>query len=522
MDLRIFSKKQDDIALYAPPGNFELSGKQFFVTFDSGEQITLAIPTDGGPRCVKVKDAIWLIVSQPPEPACAIILDLDAGLLTRATPATAGGFELSFGALEGVAAPHHEFSGILDGNTVDWTLGVTESSFIRASYQDGSVALTRPLAQDAPALTVTGFRAAKITDTLFLQTATVACDGEVVNVCLATDLHRVLCAGCIFGPADAVRMIGGHGRYPGEAYSGCKEGFFDLRTISPFNNVSIYQYTQPLCYELAGRNIKLIMDDGYDFELRFLDKDRLEWNRVWEPAAAARYECMKADDTTYLLSYELEGIRPRVHHTFVLDYENMLVTRIISTIGKNPRWPYLMTTEFEFGTIDDGREFKAYPRHGFTSDMIGNIVQWEYGSEMTTLHAYHCAHFYRLSHARDRVVSKEEAKENYAFVGYQWKLPSTDEPMVYIKIKDGMYLVSLIELYCEKLLGAEAGFRSNTLCFLQNYKRCYDVGLGFGTTTRPDGTDSETNSMICAYGRVIAAKDKELKRLLKDPNPFII
>jgi hypothetical protein len=541
MDMRIFAPVADDFSLYAPPENYELHGKQFNVTFNGGKRMTLAFPAKRSPRCVKIKDGIWLVASLPPEPPAACVLDLDTGLVTRAIPGNDGMFELSFGVLEGASTPLHEPTDDLIGNSVEWTLGVARSSVFRIKYEEGTTILSQPLTRGAPKPSVAGFHAVKITDTVYLQIAVVTCGGVANSVCLLSDFHRLLCAGCVFGPGNTAWMIGGHGRYLREAYpddSGSSEKSGgaapqspapdmavrgkDLRSLSPFNKGSIHQYTPPLCFELAGKTHELIMDDGYDFVLHYLDSGKLEWGRAGEPPVIAEYKCMKADDTTYLLSYELSGVRPRVNHTFILDFENMLVTRIISSIGKNPRWPYLMTTEYEFGMIADGSEYKTYPRHGFTSDLIGNIAQWAYGSEMTTVHLYYCGDFYRLTHARDRIVSKEDAKENYAFTEFQNALPATDEPISYIKIKEGMYLISLTEKNSEKILGAKMGFRSNTLCFLQNYKRCFVVGRAFGTSTHPDGTDTDTHTLIGAYGRVIDATDDEMRRMLTDPNPYLV
>ena len=522
MDLRVFAAASgEDVTRYAPPESFELYGKTFAVTFDGGKRMTLSFPAERSPRCVKIRDSIWLITTLPSEPPAACVFDLETGLVTRVIPASDDGFDISFGSFEGVSGPYHELTYDLAGNTVDWTLGVEESSVIRVSYGGGGPMLTRPLNNKAPGLTVTGFRAVRITEQVYLQVAYVKCRDTVYQACMLCDFMRILCVGTVFYPGEAARVLGGYGKFPDDAYSDFS-GALDLRTLCPFGKGAIEHYTPPRCFELADRAFELKMDDGYDFNLRFLDCNRLEWRRADDPAVSEKYKCLKADDSTYLVSYELSDVRPRVNHTFVLDLENMLVTRIISSIGKNPRWPYLMKTEFEFGKIEDGSEYKSYPRHGFTSDMNGNIVQWEYGSEMTTVHIYYCSDYYRLTHPRDRVVSKKDAEANYEFDKMQKSLPSTDEPTSYIKIKEGMYLISLTEINCEKLLGAKVGFRSNTLCFLQNYKTCRVVGRAFGTSTRPDGTDTETNIIIGAYGRLIEPVDDDLKRFLTDPNPFLI
>ena len=150
----------------------------------------------------------------------------------------------------------------------------------------------------------------------------------------------------------------------------------DLKNWCQYGKNSIEQYCPPLCFELAGREFELAMDDGYDFLLNFTDGHTLKWQQNGGTAQTAPYKCLKGDETTYLVSYELTGVTPRVHHTFVLDMENMLVTRIIARVGQNPRFPYLVNTDFTFGAIrQEGREL-PFRRHGFTSDMIGSAVQW--------------------------------------------------------------------------------------------------------------------------------------------------
>ena len=283
----------------------------------------------------------------------------------------------------------------------------------------------------------------------------------------------------------------------------------DLKSLCQYHNNSIEQYCPPLCFELAGQRLDLIMDDGYDFLLSFADEKTAEWRSEGGESGSAPYKCLKADDTTYLVSYELEGVTPRVNQTFVLDMENMLVTRVVARVGDNPKLPYLVSTEFTFGAIRREDRERGFRRHGFTSDMIGSAVQWTYGSELVTVHIYYCANFYRL-------ISPEGADEDWAFKDLLTALPSSDEPAAYIKIKDGMYLFSLTEQNAERLLQGKFQFRSNTLCFLQNYKRLYQVGRAFGTSTTPGG-DINTNIMIGAYGKFTEVDPS----FFTDPNPFV-
>ena len=238
MDMRIFATDKDkDIYRYAPPDSNELHEKEIIVTYDGGERETLFFrtmqgtesPTSFGAdsreaagssnarnyRCAKIADAIWLAAAMPPLPPAAYILDLGAGHVTRAARTAQGDFALSFGAQEGAsdASRKHELTTDLNENTVEWTFGITESSVISESFGGGTVELTRPYAPEAAKLSASGFRAVKITDTIFLQTAAVTSGKTVKSVCLLSDFCHVLCIGCIFDPEGAVQIIGGHGKY---------------------------------------------------------------------------------------------------------------------------------------------------------------------------------------------------------------------------------------------------------------------------------------------------------------------
>jgi hypothetical protein len=101
------------------------------------------------------------------------------------------------------------------------------------------------------------------------------------------------------------------------------------------------------------------------------------------------------------------------------------------------------------------------------------------------------------------------------------KLPSSDEPTAYIKIKDGMYLFSLTEANMEKVLVGEMPFRSNTMAFLQNYKRVYQIGRAFGTTMF-EGKTENLHISFAAYGKILEPKEEYILKMLTDPNPYIV
>ena len=538
MDMRYYmGYTGSDVERYQAPMCFELAGSKLDFTMDGGETVSLrfaAFPSaevfvGGSERglrysCAKIGDRVFYVSYLLPEACAGYVLDMDAYLVTRVITDRQGQSAICFGT-GGKVEERHAFTKEMNGNTLQWTLGETEASAFRLAYADNALRLTRPNAEDAPALEVSAFEAVRINENVILQVLSVQTEGVAYYVHLVSNFWNITCVGSIYGGSQAqtavYKQFAGYGRYVAER----GEAEEDLYKLSPFRGRGISQFMPPFCYELAGESFSFVMDDGYDYLLRVIDDKTLEWQWAGDAPKQESYLCLKGDDTTYLLSFELAGVSPRVNHTFVIDRENYLVTRLISRIGTNPKYPYLMKTEYEFGAIQrEEEEIRIYPRHGFSDDVTGTAVQWSYDSETASQHAYYCSSSYRITYPRDPNYSVVAKRMNDMFNNFVKRLPSTDEPCTYIKIKDGMYLFTLTEANGEKILGAEmGGFRSNTMSYLHNFKTRRTYGRSFGTSTPPDKDEVHRHLMYAAYGKLTDPEiDDSMKKMFHDPNPFII
>ncbi len=287
------------------------------------------------------------------------------------------------------------------------------------------------------------------------------------------------------------------------------------------NKRSIRQYDQPRCYELAGKKLTFAIDTGEEtgeIVLDVADKQHLKWSICGGKAAGeADYECRKSDDDTYLLTYCVP--EPRENHTFVIDMEQELVTFLRCIVGENAYYPLLVDSHFGFGYIViEGKEHMDYRRHGFTEDVSGTAVRWTYGHELSTIHAYFDPHWYRIAYPREGLKSKSQKATNSLFRECLAMLPGSEEPAYYVKIKEGMYLVSVTEQNMEKIVAEKFGFRSDTLCFLDNWNRMTSVGRGYGTRTDKDGNNSELFLMIGKYGSPVDVDPK----YMEDPIAYIV
>lgn len=286
--------------------------------------------------------------------------------------------------------------------------------------------------------------------------------------------------------------------------------------------LSIGQYCPPKCFELAGKSFDFVLDTGEDCgnaALCFVDETQLEWCiEGGDTLKTDKYECRKGDDWTYLVTYSVEGKTPRENHTWVIDREQGLVTFLRCSLGENPYWPYLIDSHFGFGYIkEQDKEHTDRRRHGFTDDVAGTGIKWVYGHDMATVHVYFSTNWYRITYPKGKTDDTKVPDSISAIREVMKKMPGSDEPAYYVKIKEGMYFVSVTEQNMEKIIGDKVAFRSDTLCFLDNWNHMYSVGRGFGTMTT-DGQEREIFVMIGKYG-VPEAVDEHF---FTDPVPYLV
>ena len=267
---------------------------------------------------------------------------------------------------------------------------------------------------------------------------------------------------------------------------------------------AINQFCQADCTELSGKTFTFVMDGGYDYTLAFTGENTCTWSIDGETPREAVYECVKGDDTTYLVDFDLTetlNTDKRANDLFVIDLEQRLVTRVFCHVGYNKRLPYLVKSEYDFGAIRvEGKEL-PFRRHCFSSELTGTTVEWHWNYTMWTHHKYYDAHYYTLTWPDD-----SSAVES---IGEPFKsLPSHDDVTHVIKIKENMYLFCLTEELMERVLQGPV-FRSNNMLFLQNYDRMYHAGRTFGSIVM-DGKVVPCRTLFGAFGNPIRLSQEVL------------
>ncbi len=269
------------------------------------------------------------------------------------------------------------------------------------------------------------------------------------------------------------------------------------------------QYKAPFCYELAGKSFRLVMDDGRVFALRFLDEKRLEWAEDDRPLRVDEYQCLKGDDTTYLVNIRLPEDEGKFAYNWVLDTEQRLVTLDIMEWYYEKDLDHLIRNTPSFGAIDvPGLPHPAI-RHHLSTRMVGGHIFWHYNPGHVLQHIYHSPRAIRASTGdgltpletqRNRMKyllespnpeDRAEAEKSIeAFRQRETYYPLFEEPCFHVWIKENLNLFCFVEeIMCRRSPNHDQG--GGGLLLLQDIERLLEVGVSFS---------ANGSNMVSAYG----------------------
>lgn len=254
----------------------------------------------------------------------------------------------------------------------------------------------------------------------------------------------------------------------------------DLMYETQFEGLS--QYRTPFSYELAGKEMNFVFDDGKKLSVRFLDGTTLSYSEDGAPALTQKYQCMKAEDCIYMVLSEKKDAKPREGFILVIDTQARLVTGNFVKQGAVASFERLVTREVRFGYIDVPGRPAPTQRHHYTEDLVGKKVEWTYNPKFKITHVYKTKDTAHWAFYDKKMLEKmPDANERFA---------SKPEPCIYVKLNDYMYIFSWIE---------ENGGSGTEGFIVLNADRLHDVGCFFGVN--PEGKPEAY--CFAAYGKVI-------------------
>jgi hypothetical protein len=219
------------------------------------------------------------------------------------------------------------------------------------------------------------------------------------------------------------------------------------------------------------------MNSGYNYALKFINREKLSYGKLDGESSEFKYDCLKADDDTYFVNLERMSDPEHTVYTFILDLEQSLVTSVTARMFIHPKIPKLPYIDIIFGAIrkEDGSIPEV--RHGYTDEMKGKAIHWNYGM-FGIVHVYSSERYYRVAFAPGAIERMRKANPGQA---ERMRDPNPvrrvyEDHIDCIKIKDGIYILSMIEY--QLYLGPRN--KGNNLLFLMNFNRMRDVGRSYG------------------------------------------
>ena len=260
--------------------------------------------------------------------------------------------------------------------------------------------------------------------------------------------------------------------------------------------IGLSQYRAPLCHELTGKHFHIVMDEGKEYSLYFLDGENVQIAEKGQSYIWESYEALKADDTTYFVHIMPTAGKGLINHTWVLDTAQRLVTFVLMEEGFDPEYPILIRVTPFFGAIKvPGHELPSI-RHHLSRRMVGRHIFWHYNPGFAIQHIYHDAITCRASTGRadsreamrgrlkDMLSSDDpavRAEGEAALRRYSERekfYPFYEEECFHIWIKDSLNLFCFVEENMTRR-APNHDYGGGGILLLQNIERVVDYGLSF-------------------------------------------
>ncbi len=290
--------------------------------------------------------------------------------------------------------------------------------------------------------------------------------------------------------------------------------------------MGLSQYKVAFCYELAGKHFHLIMDEGEEVSLNFIDGECVQIAEKGQPYVFETYECLKGDDTTYLVRVMTDGATGPINRCWILDTEQSLVTMVRIEAGYDPEYPKMHRVIPHFGAIKlPGRALPKI-RHHFSNRMVGHHIYWRYNNGFMLQHIYHTPTVVRADMGpntsfvdednlyMDMIASDDPAVSAYGrerrehFEKWRPSYPFYEEPCFHIWIKENLNVFCFVEENANRVDYARTSGGAGIL-LLQEIDRLTDVGLSFNLNEY---------YMLSAVG--MEAPEDQVDPLDTAPSPF--
>ncbi|MBR3105694.1 MAG: hypothetical protein IKH30_00765 [Clostridia bacterium] len=225
------------------------------------------------------------------------------------------------------------------------------------------------------------------------------------------------------------------------------------------------RFIRTLDYRLAGTAMHIVYDSGEEELYSFSTGEDLIRMKKGKTPDWLHYGSLTMRNTLRLIAYEEPDPLGYCCVTLVIDEDNGLVTRARTVFGGFPARPNLAKTDYTFGAVKrDGQEL-PWRRHCFTCDLTGKKIAWTYYNGFVNAHIY-LDHF-----CRAQALRRPDGDDSPLIDD-----PIYEEPAVYVKIREGVYLMGVTEDNINRRNPAAGG---SNLLLLMDIENLTDIGRNF-------------------------------------------
>ena len=224
------------------------------------------------------------------------------------------------------------------------------------------------------------------------------------------------------------------------------EGFDPAKySTSPLNGPA----STPDVDDLVGKALAFRGEEK-NCDLRVTGLNELFFSEEGEPEKKCWVNVRTMDHEVYFLNFLVPGYAMSRQITMIADMVTGCATIVDAHVG-TPNSNIDVDRDFWFGRLEG--DFAGGELHGFTTELLGKSIVWDYGNKpIRVKHIYTCDVYYTYVNRHPE--------------GF-WM---ASNPADYVKIRDGLYLFSFIE---ERQLGIQA-------IFLIDLARMHDIGCFYG------------------------------------------
>jgi hypothetical protein len=205
---------------------------------------------------------------------------------------------------------------------------------------------------------------------------------------------------------------------------------------------------------MDNRDFSLVFDDGTVWEYEVGENFTMRFRPAGGEWKEERYDAFEADDQLVFFAHVTDNDCPTDALQYAIDLKNGLATCIRSTFD-NPDNPRVPRQEWLFGIVKADGISPSSERHAFTDELLGRSYTWEYSDDISSQHVYTSTESFTYA-----IISSAGASVMGSF------------PCKYVKIRDGVYMLSWIEMRSQGIEGI----------LLFNTKTMHDCGTCHGMT----------------------------------------